>query len=68
MRRVAAVARREFLERMRSKAFLVATVLGPLLLGGLMLLLALVMAGQRGHCAWPCSPRASPEKNAVEGR
>ena len=34
MRRVYAVARREYLERVRSKAFLVSTILGPTLLAG----------------------------------
>jgi ABC-2 type transport system permease protein len=48
VRRVAAVARREYLERVRSKAFLIATLLGPLLMGGLMLVPGLVMARQRG--------------------
>jgi ABC-2 type transport system permease protein len=40
-RRVFWVARREYLERVRSRAFMVATVLGPLILGGLMLIPAL---------------------------
>jgi ABC-2 type transport system permease protein len=35
------VARREYLERVRSRAFMVATLLGPLILGGLMLIPAL---------------------------
>jgi ABC-2 type transport system permease protein len=35
------VARREYLERVRSKAFMVATVLGPIILGGMMLIPAL---------------------------
>jgi ABC-2 type transport system permease protein len=35
------VARREYLERVRSRAFMVATVLGPLILGGMMLVPAL---------------------------
>jgi ABC-2 type transport system permease protein len=49
LRRVAAVARREYLERVRSKAFLIATLLGPLLMGGLMMVPGLVMARQRGN-------------------
>lgn len=48
MRRLLAVARREFLERVRSKAFLIGTLLGPILLGALMLLPGLVMSKQRG--------------------
>jgi len=48
MRRLAAVARREFLERVRSKAFLFGTILGPILLGALMLVPGLVMSKQRG--------------------
>lgn len=39
--RMLAVARREYLERVRSRAFMVATVLGPLILGGMMLIPAL---------------------------
>jgi ABC-2 type transport system permease protein len=39
--RMLRVARREYLERVRSRAFMVATVLGPLILGGLMLIPAL---------------------------
>jgi ABC-2 type transport system permease protein len=45
--RVAAVARREYLERVRSKAFLVATVLGPLLMAAL-LIVPIVMAKRPG--------------------
>ena len=37
MSRVFAVARREYLERVRSKAFLVSTILGPTLLAGFMI-------------------------------
>jgi ABC-2 type transport system permease protein len=43
--RTLAVARREYLERVRSRAFMVATVLGPLILGGMMLIPA--MAARR---------------------
>ncbi|HET8645941.1 MAG TPA: ABC transporter permease, partial [Vicinamibacteria bacterium] len=39
--RTLAVARREYVERVRSRAFMVATVLGPLILGGMMLVPAL---------------------------
>src|SRR6185295_2768049 len=41
------VIRREYLERVRSKAFIIATVLGPLLTGALMIIPALV-AGKAG--------------------
>lgn len=44
--RLAAIVRREFLERIRSKAFLVSTILGPLMIGALILVPALV--GRRG--------------------
>ncbi|MET0553865.1 MAG: ABC transporter permease [Vicinamibacteria bacterium] len=49
MRRVLAVARREYVERVRSKAFVIGTVLGPLLLGGVMLGPSLLMSKQRGR-------------------
>jgi ABC-2 type transport system permease protein len=45
--RVAAVARREYLERVRSKAFLLATLLGPLLMTALMIV-PILMAAQPG--------------------
>jgi len=45
--RVYAVARREYLERVRSKAFLVSTILGPTLLAGFMLA-PILLTGQRG--------------------
>ncbi|HET9317461.1 MAG TPA: ABC transporter permease [Vicinamibacteria bacterium] len=48
MKRVLRIARREYLERVRSKAFLVGTVLGPLLLFGAMLGPSLLMSKQRG--------------------
>jgi ABC-2 type transport system permease protein len=41
------IVRREYLERVRSKAFIVATVLGPILTGGLMIM-PILMAGQVG--------------------
>ena len=37
MSRLFAVVRREYLTRVRSKAFVIGTVLGPLLLGGVMI-------------------------------
>jgi len=48
MSRVYAVARREYLERVRSKAFLISTILGPTLLAGFMLM-PILLAGQRGR-------------------
>lgn len=49
MRRLWAVVRREYLERARSKAFLVGTLAGPILLGGLMVAPSALMAKQRGQ-------------------
>lgn len=46
--RALTVARREYLERVRSKAFLIGTLAGPLLMAGLMIGPALVAARQRG--------------------
>jgi ABC-2 type transport system permease protein len=48
MMRMAIVARREYVERVRSKAFLVSTFVGPLLLVGFMLGPSMLMARQRG--------------------
>ena len=48
MSRVLRIARREYLERARSKAFLIGTVLGPLILFGAMLGPSLLMSKQRG--------------------
>jgi ABC-2 type transport system permease protein len=45
--RLLVVARREYLERVRSKAFLIATFAGPLLMAGLLLGPALIAARQR---------------------
>jgi ABC-2 type transport system permease protein len=42
------VARREYLERVRSKAFIISTVLGPLIMGALIFLPGLLMQRQRG--------------------
>jgi ABC-2 type transport system permease protein len=47
--RVVAVARREYRERVRSKAFVVSTVLGPVLMAGFLVVPAAVMARQRGR-------------------
>jgi ABC-2 type transport system permease protein len=46
--RVLVVARREYLERVRSKAFIIATVLGPILLTGITIVPAL-LAGRAGE-------------------
>jgi ABC-2 type transport system permease protein len=43
------VVRREFLERLRSKAFIVSTLLGPLLVIGVTLVPGLLMQRQRGR-------------------
>jgi len=43
MRKVWAVVRREFLERVRTKAFLIGTFLGPVFIAGIMVLPALLM-------------------------
>lgn len=48
MKRVFAVARREYLERVRSKAFLVSTILGPALLAGFMIA-PILLTQQRGR-------------------
>jgi ABC-2 type transport system permease protein len=42
-----AVVRREYLERVRSKAFLIGTIVGPILMGGIMVLPVLI-AGRGG--------------------
>jgi ABC-2 type transport system permease protein len=42
------IVRREYLERVRSKAFLVSTFLGPVLVAGFMLLPSILMERQRG--------------------
>jgi ABC-2 type transport system permease protein len=36
MRDILVIARREFLERVRTKAFIIGTILGPILMGGMM--------------------------------
>src|SRR5262249_1830758 len=48
MSRVLAVIRREYLERVRSKAFIVSTVLGPTLLASFMAA-PILLSGQRGR-------------------
>jgi len=49
--RVFAVARREYLERVRSKAFLISTILGPTLLAGFMIA-PILLTRQRGRRGW----------------
>ncbi len=46
--RLFAVVRREYLERVRSKAFLIGTLLGPLLMAGFTIGPSVLMARQRG--------------------
>ena len=48
MSRVFSVARREYLERVRSKAFIISTVLGPTLLAGFMIA-PVLLTRQRGR-------------------
>jgi ABC-2 type transport system permease protein len=48
MSRLGPVVRREYLERVRSKLFLISTLLGPLLVIGLTLVPGLLMQKQRG--------------------
>src|SRR5258706_1822285 len=52
------IIRREYLERVRTKAFIIATVLGPLLTGALMIIPALV-AGKAGKPLRLAVPDAS---------
>jgi ABC-2 type transport system permease protein len=47
--RLGAVARREYVARVRSKAFLVSTILGPAIMAGFLVVPTLVMARQRGR-------------------
>jgi ABC-2 type transport system permease protein len=42
------IIRREYMERIRSKAFLIGTIVGPLLMAALMILPSLLMDRQRG--------------------
>jgi ABC-2 type transport system permease protein len=49
MGRLWPVLRREYLERVRSRAFLITTVSAPLLLGGVMFVPAMMMRGQHGR-------------------
>lgn len=46
--RIVSVARREYLERVRSRAFVVSTILGPLIMAAFTLGPGLLMARQRG--------------------
>ncbi len=48
MRRVLPVVRREYLERVRSKLFVISTLVGPLLVVGVTLVPGLLMQNQRG--------------------
>jgi ABC-type Na+ efflux pump permease subunit len=44
MNRIWAVVRREYIERVRTKSFVIGTVLGPLLMGGMTLIPGLLMS------------------------
>lgn len=68
MRRLWPVVRREYLERVRSKAFLVATLAGPALVAGVLLLPSLVMAKQRGKALRIAVVDASGALEAPVGR
>jgi ABC-2 type transport system permease protein len=46
--RLLAIVRREYVERVRTKAFLIGTLIGPLLLAGLTILPTALMSKQRG--------------------
>jgi len=48
VRRLATIARREYLERVRSKAFLLSTFLAPVLVVGFTLVPSMLMQRQRG--------------------
>lgn len=48
MTRAFVVARREYLERVRAKSFIIATLLGPLIMGAFMIGPSLLMSRQRG--------------------
>ena len=48
MNRLMTIFRREYLERVRSKAFLVSTFLGPILVAGFMIAPSILMERQRG--------------------
>ena len=52
MSRLWSIVRREYIERVRSKAFIVATILGPILTGSLMVIPALVAAVGESPCGW----------------
>jgi len=51
VRKVVAVIRREFVERVRTKWFWIGTILGPVFFGG-MILLQLLLASRRGGERW----------------
>jgi hypothetical protein len=52
----------------RSRAFLIGTVAAPLLLGGILLLPALMRrASTAGRCAWPCSTPPDPARPRGRG-
>jgi ABC-2 type transport system permease protein len=49
MMRLWAIVRREYVERVRSKAFLIGTVVGPLVMSGFMIVPSLLMQRQSGE-------------------
>ena len=57
MNRLLPVVRREYLERVRSKLFVISTLIGPLLVIGLTLVPGLLMQKQRGQAAAGGHPR-----------
>jgi len=66
--RFAIVARREYLERVRTKAFVIATFLGPAIMAGLMLIPAMVATRQRGKPQRLVVISASPDLRAAVER
>ncbi|MFN0177532.1 MAG: ABC transporter permease [Gemmatimonadales bacterium] len=46
MRKILAVVRREFIERVRTKAFIIGTVLGPILFGAMAIIPGLILSRQ----------------------
>ncbi len=62
-----AVVKREYIERVRTKGFVIGTILGPLLMGGMMVVPVL---GRRARaaspCGWPCSTAPARSGAPVE--
>jgi len=66
MPRFIPVARREYVERVRTKAFVIATFIGPILMAGLMLGPALIAARQRDKPQRLAVVASGPLRIAVE--